>query len=208
MDGVFMVKFLKRVSILALLVALVWCGMLLADRQKLHEELIRLHVVADSDLEEDQQIKLQVKDAIVASLRQGMQDVTDVNQAKAYLEEHLPQLESLANQVLKAIGSDNTATVSLTEEAFPTREYDTFSLPAGVYDALRVVIGEGQGRNWWCVVFPQLCLPSTVSGFEDAAVGSGFSDDLAGALTGEDGYEVRFFFLDCLGRIENFFHRG
>jgi len=88
------------------------------------------------------------------------------------------------------------------------RNYDTFRLPAGVYESLRIVIGEGEGKNWWCVVFPELCLPATAEGFESVAVGSGFSEALSGALTGETQYEIRFFLLDCFGRLENFFFHG
>ncbi len=200
-------KFVKRVFACALLAALVWCGMLIADRQILNRELIRLHVVANSDSEEDQQIKLQVRDAIVESLREGMADITDVEQAKAYITQQLPKLERLANQTLEALGCHDRVDVSLDMEEFATRVYDTFSLPAGVYESLRVVIGEGAGRNWWCVVFPELCLPATVDGFESEAVSCGFSDTLTNTLTGEEEYEFRFFLLDCLGRIENFFHR-
>ena len=93
-------------------------------------------------------------------------------------------------------------------EEFATRYYDTFTLPAGIYEALRITIGEGEGQNWWCVVFPTLCVGATVEEFEETAHCAGFSDGLTGALTGEDGYEVRFFFLDALGKLENFLHKG
>lgn len=198
-------KLVKRVVLVALVVALFWCGTCIADRQKLREELIRFHVVAASDSEADQDVKLQVRDAIITSLRQGMSDAMDVEQAKAYLQEQLPQLEKLANQVLQKAGFTDQAVVSLDLESFPTRLYDTFSLPAGVYESLRVTIGEGQGKNWWCVVFPELCLPATAEGVEDVAASSGFPDSLTAALTGKEEYQIRFFFLDCLGKLENFF---
>ena len=198
-------KLVKRVALVALVAALFWCGTCIADRQKLREELIRLHVVANSDSEADQNVKLQVRDAIVASLRQGMSDAVDVEQAKAYLQMHLPQLEELANQVLQNAGFTETAIVTLDLESFPKRIYDTFSLPSGVYESLRVTIGEGAGENWWCVVFPELCLPATAEGVENVAVSSGFPDSLTGALTGEEKYQIRFFFLDCLGKLENIF---
>ena len=106
------------------------------------------------------------------------------------------------------MGFDGEAAVSLCKEAFDTRYYETFTLPAGVYEALRITIGEGNGKNWWCVVFPSLCVPATSSGFEDAAVGAGFSDTLSGAVTGEEDYEVRFYLLDTLGRLENILFEG
>lgn len=201
-------KFMKRIGICFLLVCLFWCGTLIADRQKLRQELIRLHVVANSDSQEDQALKLRVRDAVVENLQSAMVEVTDTEAAKAYLQEHLPQIRQTAQQVLREAGCEDTVQVSLAVEEFTTRVYDTFTLPAGVYDALRIVIGEGEGHNWWCVVFPSLCIPATSEGFEDTAAGAGFSDPLTGALEGEEGYEVRFFFLDALGSLENLLHRG
>ena len=200
-----MKKLLKPVFICFLLVCLVYTIALVLDRQKLRNELIRLHVVAASDSEEDQAIKLQVRDAVLESLQAGLENATDIEAAKAYIESQLPKLESAANQVLAAAGCGDVATVSLQVEEFAARVYDTFSLPAGLYDSLRITIGEGEGRNWWCVTFPTLCLPATTEGFEAVAAGAGFSDELTGSLTGE--YEVRFYLLDLLGQLENFLHR-
>ena len=202
MDGVFMKKCVKRVGFCLLLVSLIWCGTVLADREQLNEGLIRLHVVANSDSGEDQRIKLQVRDAVVESLRGAMADVADVEQAKAYLQENLPKIQKVANEPLRSLGCTEAAVVSLCREAFDTRYYDTFSLPAGVYEALRITIGEGAGKNWWCVVFPTFCIPATTEGFHDVAAGAGFPDSLNSALTGEEGYEVRFFLLDALGELE------
>ena len=120
----------------------------------------------------------------------------------------MDELEQAANAVFQAEGFSDRAVVTLTREEFPTREYDTFSLPAGVYDSLRVTIGSGEGRNWWCVVFPSLCVPAASDGTADMAVGAGFSDSLTGAITEEPEYEVRFFLLDCIGYLENLFHKG
>ena len=200
-----MKKLLKRVVLCFLLVCLVYVGALVADRQKLQNELVRLHVVAASDSEEDQAIKLQVRDAVLESLQDGLEDATDIEAAKQYIASQLPKLESVANEVLAAAGCGDVATVSLQVEEFATRVYDTFSLPAGLYDSLRITIGEGEGRNWWCVTFPTLCIPATTEGFEAVAAGAGFSEELTGSLTGE--YEVRFYLLDLLGQLENFLHR-
>ena len=173
----------------------------------LSEKVVRLHVLANSDAEEDQALKLQVRDAIVNSLRENLEQVSDVDQAREYLQENLPKIESLANRVLEEAGCTDMAKASLAVETFSARVYDTFTLPAGVYDALRVTIGEGEGQNWWCVAFPSLCLPATSEGFEEAASCAGFPDALTAALEGEEGYEIRFYFLDLLGRIENLLHR-
>ena len=200
-----MKKLLKRVVLCFLLVCLVYVGALAADRQKLQNELVRLHVVAASDAEEDQAIKLQVRDAVLESLQDGLENATDIEAAKQYIASQLPKLESVANEVLAAAGCGDVATVSLQVEEFAARVYDTFSLPAGLYDSLRITIGEGEGRNWWCVTFPTLCIPATTEGFEAVAAGAGFSEELTGSLTGE--YEVRFYLLDLLGQLENFLHR-
>lgn len=192
---------LKCLEIVAFVVAFALLGGLLADKEALREDILRLHVVAASDSEEDQAVKLTVRDAILASLEEGLADLTDLNQAKEYVQEMLPKLEETANRVLAENGFSDTVTMSLTEEEFPVREYDSFTLPSGVYNALRVVIGEGEGHNWWCVVFPQLCLSATS---EDFAEVSNFSDTLNGTLTGQ--YEIRFWLLDKLGQLENFLH--
>lgn len=200
-------KCLKRIGFCAFIACMVWVYMIAADRQTLRQELIRFHVVAASDAQEDQALKLQVRDAVVSSLRRDMDQLTDTQQAKAYLQENLPKIEALANRVLRAAGSTDLAVASLKTEEFPTRCYDTFTLPAGVYDALRITIGEGEGHNWWCVVFPALCVGATVEEFEESAQCSGLSDGMITALSADGDYEVRFFVLDAIGRLENFLHK-
>lgn len=203
-----MKKLLRSIGFVVLLLVLVWFGMLVADRKILNEELIRLHVVGNSNSGDDQQIKLLVRDAVLDAVSAGMEKVESVGEAQAYLKTHLEEIEAAANLALERHGSKDTAEVTLAFEDFPKREYDTFSLPAGIYQSLRVVIGEGSGKNWWCVVFPELCLPATTEDFYDKAVSAGFSDVLTDTLTEEDGYEIRFFLLDCLGELEKLFFRG
>ena len=196
----------KCLIICLVITASVWTWGLLRDRQYLDRELIRLHVVANSDSEGDQDIKLQVRDAVVASLNEGMADIGDVEAAKDYLRENLSKIESVANKTLEAAGVDSRAVVTLCREAFDIRKYDTFTLPAGVYESLRVVIGEGQGKNWWCVAFPTLCMSATSEEFEEAAQTAGMDENLSETLTG--GYRLRFFLLDELGRAENICFHG
>ena len=203
-----MKKARKRIGICLLVALLVWVGTLIADKQTLRQELVRLHVVGASDSAEDQEIKLQLKDAVVNSLKADMERLHSAEEAKAYLQENLPKIETFANQFLQKSESRDTVKVQLGEEEFSVRVYDTFTLPAGVYDALRITIGEGEGKNWWCVAFPSLCLPATTEGFEEVASCAGFSDALTGAMEGKSGYEIRFWVLDALGRIENFLHRA
>ena len=183
----------------------IWGLSLIQDKQQLRDGLIRFHVVANSDTEHDQAVKLQVRDAVLKSLQEDLNAVADVETARAYLQENLPKIRTIANETLEAVGFDGEAVVTLCKEAFDTRYYDTFNLPAGVYESLRIVIGEGNGKNWWCVAFPTLCLPATTDGFEEVAAGAGFSDALSNTLTGQEGYTVRFFLMDALGSVENMF---
>lgn len=199
-------KYIRRVGICLLLAMLVWTAGVFADKQTLQKELVRLHVVANSDSPEDQALKLRVRDAVVESLREELENLADVEAAKAYLRENLPKIEEAANRALREAGCGDVAVVSLAVQEFATRVYDTFTLPAGIYESLRITIGAGAGRNWWCVVFPSLCIPATSEGFEETASCAGFSDVLTGTLEGD--YEIRFFILDAMGRLENFLHRG
>lgn len=205
MDGVFMKKLLKFAFLLTLLVMLLEGAGLLTDKQSLQDNLIRLHVVANSDSKEDQNVKLQVRDAVTEYLEPLLRKCADREQARAFLVENLSALEQIANQVLQQAGTSDTAKVTLKQEAFDTRVYDTFTLPAGVYESLRIEIGQGAGKNWWCVVFPSLCLPATTQAFQDTAVAAGFDDALASTLAQEDGYELRFYLLERIGKWENFF---
>lgn len=201
-----MSKFLKRTWSVALVLSAFALGILIADKYYLRNEIIRLRVVGQSDSWQDQSVKLSVKDAVNRYLYENMDNVSNVHEAKAYLQAHTEQLRSVANAALREAGSDACANVYLTEEQTDTRHYDTFSLPAGVYETLRIDIGQARGSNWWCVVFPSLCQPVTVETFEDTAVSAGFQDGLAQTLAKEDGYQIRFYLLDCLGRLENLFH--
>ncbi len=201
-------KTIKRVAILAIAVLLVFTVTLLKDRKTLKNELVRLHVVAASNDARDQEIKLSVRDAVVASLQEALKDATDVELAKTYIQAHLPQIENVANHTLRELGVDQHAVVHFVEEEFPAREYDTFSLPSGVYQSLRVIIGEGEGKNWWCVVFPTLCMGASSADVESAAAGAGFSQELIDSITGKKDYQIRFYLLDVLGKIENFFFFG
>ncbi len=190
----------KWIGFLCLAALLVYMVTLVQDRQALRDGLIRLHVVADSDTEHDQAVKLQVRDAVVAFVEENLVNAKTAQEAGQLLSQLLPQIQALADETLKSLGEHKRATVSFLEEAFPTRDYNSFSLPAGVYKSLRITIGEGQGKNWWCVVFPNLCTGTDV---QDTAVGAGFSRPLADTVTGEGGYELRFFFLELLGKLEN-----
>lgn len=137
--------------------------------------MVRLHVLANSDSADDQALKLVVRDEILARANTLLAGQTNAADAHAVLQAHLADLSHCAARTVSQQGYPYTVAVKLEQTWFPTRQYDTFSLPAGTYDALRVVIGSGSGHNWWCVVFPPLCLSSVSETAVEAA-----------GMTGED----------------------
>ena len=203
-----MKRMVKLAGILLLAAAFAWCGTVLADRQRLNRGLIRMHVVANSDSVEDQQVKLLVKDEVNRWLQANLPQGGNTEEVLQWLRENTAQLERVAREVLNEAGAEQRVCVEVKREGFATKSYETFSLPAGVYEAVRITLGDGEGENWWCVVFPSLCLPATGRGFSEVAAGAGFPDSLSCAMEGKQGYEVRFFVLDCLGYLEKMFFKG
>ncbi len=130
---------------------------------------LRLHVLANSDSEADQRLKLQVRDALTVECAALFADASSLADAEATARAALPQLTRTAQQAVWAAGCSYPVTVSLQDMYFDTRTYDGYTLPAGQYRALRVVIGRGAGRNWWCVLFPPLCIPAAAEIPVDAA---------------------------------------
>lgn len=126
----------------------------------LPENVVRLHVVANSDSEEDQSVKLLVRDAVLEEAAKWYGGAQSMEEASSQLCTHLQSLGKTARTTLAENGMEYSAKVEMTEMYFSTRDYGTFRLPAGRYRTLRVTLGEGQGKNWWCVAFPSLCLPA------------------------------------------------
>ena len=191
--------------LIGLMVSLAWGCWADRTQRELADQVLRLHVLANSDSEADQALKLKVRDSVLQKAEEILDGCPDRETAKARLSAALPEIEDAARQRIAAEGADEAVTAELRPTVFPTKEYEDFTLPAGEYLALRVVIGEGEGHNWWCVAFPTLCTSATTEGFEMAAQTAGMDDTLSETLTGD--YQLRFYLLDALGRVENlFFH--
>lgn len=167
-------------------------GLALRTQRQLADRVVRLHVLANSDSEEDQALKLLVRDRVLARATELLTEAGSREEAESLLRAELPELEELAARELRANGCGYSVTAELTATEFPTREYDGFTLPAGEYLALRVVIGQGAGRNWWCVVFPPLCTAASAD-VPAAALAAGLTEDQVGLITEEDrGYVLKF----------------
>ena len=128
--------------------------------EQLPENILRLHILANSDSEADQALKLKVRDAVLTEAARWCRGAGSLYEANAAVCTHLEGIAQAAGDVVKENGFTDAVTVTVTDEFFHTRKYEDFTLPAGRYRTLRVVIGEGSGHNWWCVVFPALCLPA------------------------------------------------
>ena len=164
------------------------------EQEALADKVIRLHVLANSDSERDQALKLQVRDAVLAQAQEYLEPGYTLAESRQALTEHLPQLAQAGADVVAAAGYDYPVTASLEDDYwFPTKTYTDFALPAGAYTALRVEIGEGAGRNWWCVVFPPLCLGAVSETAEQTAAQAGLTGEEIALITGEEeGYVVKF----------------
>lgn len=172
------------------LTAGVWAS---ASEGALADQVLRLHVVANSDSEEDQTLKLLARDAVLELASQLLDGVSDRARAEEILSAHLDELAQAGAEALSAQGCAERVTAEIADQWFPTREYATFSLPAGQYRALRITIGAGAGRNWWCVVFPPLCLGSVTEESVETAAEGVLSEDQVALITGQDGgYVLKF----------------
>jgi len=181
-------------------------GTWLTGQQKaLSEQMVRLHVVAASDSAEDQAVKLLVRDAVLAQAAPWLEGVDSREEALAVLGAHLPEL---ARTGAEAAGEGVAVTASLEEDAwFPTKEYEDFALPAGKYTALRLTLGEGAGHNWWCVVFPPLCLGSVSETVAERA--GSFSEGQVRLITGEsEGYVVKFKAMELWDKFSGWVEGG
>lgn len=187
--------------LLGLCAALVWGAWATQRQDALAQKVIRLHVIANSDSQTDQALKLQVRDKVLDYAAGILQRSADMAEAEAQLRGALSTIEGIARRELLRCGYDYVVSAQLTEAEFPMKAYDSFSLPAGEYMALRLVIGEGQGQNWWCVVYPPLCTAAAAD-WEDTAVSGGLTGDDLRLITGEDtGYVLKFRSVELWERL-------
>lgn len=204
-----MKKFIILFSVLTLVTASLSFFIPLKEASDVYDSLIRLHVIADSDSPEEQELKLLVRDRILKETQALLEDAETFEDAKSTLEGSLGSLAECSAQTVAENGFDHTVSASLTVEYYPTKEYGDITLPAGEYNSLRITIGEGEGQNWWCVLFPPVCTGSASASEELAE--TGFTTDQIRLITdSEEGkYTVRFkcleYFSDIKHKIKGIF---
>lgn len=183
-----------EISLLIALSVTLCLGTWAQGRQSaISSKLVRLHVVAASDEEAEQALKLRVRDAVLEYLSPRLMGASDSGQARAILRQELAGIRLAAESAAEG----RPVTVALSRESYPTKSYEGFTLPAGKYESLRITLGEGKGHNWWCIVFPPVCLSASQSDMVERQLGE---EDFRLVSEGE-GYELRFRVLELWGEL-------
>lgn len=176
----------KLILFLALIISIIYMLSFHSNSQEAYvdikDEIIRLHVKANSDREEDQALKLKVRDKILGEVIPLLENSKSIEETRTIVKENLDNIKSIAEKVIKEEGKDYPVEVYFGMENFPTRKYGEIVLPAGEYEALLVTIGEGKGKNWWCVMFPPLCFVEM-----DHGVAANTEEDLGIVAANADG---------------------
>ena len=169
--------------------------------ENISKKVLRLHILANSNSTVDQNLKLKVRDRILKESNNLFNDVKDKEDAKKIVRSHLPEIKEIAEDEIKLQGFNYPVEVKLEKTYFNTRQYDDITLPAGQYEALRVLIGEGKGKNWWCVIFPSICLGSAkgTSSMEEI-----LNDQETDIVEESQNYEIKFKIIEIFSSIENF----
>ena len=189
-----------NVTLLALL------GMQYGKNQRIQGQIagkvLRFHVLANSDTVEDQNLKLAVRDAVGSQMAELLSDVQDRAACEQVVEAHLPEITETAQAVVREAGYGYEVHAAIEETDFPSKTYGKFTFPAGKYEALRVVIGEGAGHNWWCVMFPPMCLPAAE---ESQELNDVLSESQMEVVENGDKYQVKFFAVELFEKVKNWF---
>jgi len=170
---------------------------------EIYNSTVRLHVIANSDSEQDQALKLKVRDVIVNQM--STYNAKTKEEALEYIDNDKDNLKKIAEECIKSNGFNNTVKIEIGEESYPTREYEDFTLPAGKYTSLRVIIGNGEGQNWWCVLYPPLCTSVAIEYEKDDYIDVGFTKEQYNFITGnKKEYKVKFKLLEMASQAFGF----
>lgn len=165
----------------------------------LRDNVLRLHIIANSDAACDQRLKLSVRDAVLSEYGLSLESCTDLDDALLTVTANLDDIEKTANRVIKENGYRYTATAYVGESLFDTRVYDDFTLPAGKYKSLIIKLGEAKGHNWWCVIFPSVCIPAAT----DAALSDSTSVTAEKIACNSGKYVVKFKIIEWYEQLKN-----
>ncbi len=171
------------------------------DCKGIREEVLRLHVIANSDEDYDQELKLKVRDALLQSGESIFSGSEDIISAESKIADKQDILRYTAEETIYNLGFDYDVKIELARSYFPTRTYGELTLPAGYYKAVRVIIGQGKGKNWWCIMFPPLCLPAATD--SEDIISDFLSEEEMQIVTSDPKYEVRFWLVEKYYELKN-----
>ena len=192
-------KYLRVSIILSLCTFLLLsCARFDISCEGLRDNVLRLHILANSDSEIDQNIKLKVRDAVLELCPEIFSDSDDITEAVENAAVDIPKLTETANRVLSDNGFEYKAVVSVEENYFSTRVYDTYTLPAGYYNSVTIRLGKAQGKNWWCIMYPSVCISS-------ARLKNGVPNDSNEVAENQDKYIIKFWIVELYEKICNMF---
>lgn len=195
---------LKAIDIsvfLTLIICIVATASFENDCKGIREEVLRLHVIANSDEDYDQELKLKVRDAVLMSGEEVFSGSEDIISAESEIADKKDVILHSAIEAIRNLGYDYDVKIELARSYFPTRTYDNLTLPAGYYKAVRIIIGEGKGKNWWCIMFPPLCLPSATK--KDEIISTFLTEEEMNIVTADPDYEVRFWIVEKYYELKN-----
>lgn len=173
------------------------------DCKGIRKEVLRLHVIANSDSTADQELKLRVRDAVLKSGEAIFSGSEDIISAENKIADRKEVILRSAKEAVACYGFDYDVKIELARAYFPTKVYDSVTLPAGYYRAVRVIIGEGKGKNWWCIMFPPLCLPAVTE--KEDIISEYLTEKEMKIVTSEPRYEVRFWLVEKYYEMKNRF---
>ena len=190
------IKLIEIALFLALFISVINCLSFDKECDGIREKVMRLHVIANSDTKADQNLKLKVRDNILSESEVIFSDAESLVVAEREIAKTLPEIEKCAEKALKNEGYSYDVTVKFEPSYFPTRTYENVTLPAGFYKSLKVTIGEGKGKNWWCVLFPPMCLPAATK--EDEVLSAVLTEEELSLVSSNPKYEIRFWIVEKL----------
>ena len=201
----------KDRKIFTLLTLTVLCALVLglfpvSGEEKLYDSVVRLHVLANSDSDVDQALKLKVRDRIIEVTEDIFTQAKSKNEAETIARSALSMIEDEAKRVVEESGFDYPVTVTLGQEEYPERDYEGLKFPAGEYLSLRVLIGDAEGQNWWCVLFPPICLRAASRDqrdTEEAFIAAGLTGEQYRIITesGSGRYKIKFKILEIISEL-------
>lgn len=197
----FICRIIAITSALLLVSATVFAAYEIKGTSEIYDNILRLHVIANSDKANDQELKLKVRDAVLSELQNAMNSAMNSEQAETVAKEKSSSIVRAAERVIEENGHFEKVRIDFVKEYYPTKEYEGVKLPAGIYSSVKIVIGEGNGKNWWCVLFPALCtnMAKPTETFQQV----GFTPGQVKVLTESENpkYVLKFRFLEIIGEF-------